>query len=215
MKEELARSEKLVRIFSAILAVFFIIVLVMIKIANPEFKLGLMLLICGIIIVFFLSIIIGYHFLQKRKNRDVVKEPGLTDKMPQPITLGQCHSLVKEILEDPKYAEYVPCPDSETCELWGKSLKSNIYTYIGSGIYSGDKYCVVINRHYPNELTSVLINPTKHEIHRAKNYCAKSPTDEPEFEETLRRNPLLGTEEVIRRPVKKEEESKEKKKEEL
>lgn len=213
--KDLSNSEKVVRIISALLAVVGIIVLVLIKIANPEFKLGLVVIIIIGIILFFTAIIIGFHIYQKRKAVSKVVGEKTDDKMPRAITLEQAREIVHTLLRNPVYAEYINQCLGETSELMGDTMKSNIYTYKGKGVYEKDMYYVVINRNYPNELVDILINPTDAQLSRAKRLCSKSPEKEPDMEETVIENPLLGTRSVTRKIQKHESKEEKAKKEDL
>ena len=212
MAEEVGNSEKLVRILSGILAVAFIVVLILVKVANPDFKLGLLIFIIVAILVFFVGIGIGFHYWQKRKVLE--KVPGaerVNEKLPPAITLEQARELAKRSVVNVHYCDYIPHCLGETNELLGKSVKSFIYTYKGRGVYKKDVYCIIMNRHYPNETLNILINPDQHEINRAKMLAASHPEDEPETEVIERKNPLLGTEERIVKTSKSVEQAKEKK----
>jgi hypothetical protein len=215
-EEKKSNSEKLVRILSGILAVAFIIVLILVKIANPDFKLGLLLFLILLIVLLFVAIVIGFHFWQKRQKLDRTKTKDvINEKLPPAITLEQARELAKRAVENVHYADYIPHCDGETNELLGKSVKSYIYAYKSKGVYEDDMYVIVMNRHFPNETLNVLINPKQRDIERAKTLAASHPEDEPDLEVVERRNPLLGTEEVITKTSKKKDEEKEKKEEEI
>lgn len=215
-EQKKSNSEKLVRILSGILAVAFIIVLILVKIANPDFKLGLLLFLILLIVLFFVAIVIGFHFWNRRQKLDRSKSATpINEKLPAAITLEQARELAKRSVENVHYADYIPHCDGETNELLGKMVKSYIYTYKSKGVYEDDIYVIVMNRHFPNETLNVLINPKLRDVDRAKTLAASHPEDEPDLEVIERKNPLLGTEEVITKTSKKAAEEKNKKEEDI
>lgn len=211
-ESNISNSEKVVRILSIILAIVFLIVLVLVKVANPEFKLGMVFFIGFLIILFFVGIIVGYHYFQK-KSPAVAESTG-DQVIPPAITLEQTREIVHSLLRNPVYADYIPDCKGETNELLGESPQSLVYTYKAKGVYDKDMYYVIINRNYPNELFNILINPNLNELNRAKRLCAKKPGAEPNVKETTSENPLLGTKTVTREIIVDTSKEKEKAKKE-
>ncbi len=211
----LAKGEKFVRILSVVLSLILIIALILVKVANPNFKLGLFLFISFLIILFFAGLVIGYHFWKKRKVMETVSGPKSDEKLPPAVTIEQARELVHKMIRHPTYCDYIPECQGETNELLGKNVKSYVYSYKGIGVYSGDKYVLVMNRHFPNETLNVLINPTKAEIHRAKTLAAAHPEDEPDIEEVTTENPFTGTTMTTKKVKHGESKKDEAKKEDL
>jgi len=216
MAEELSKTEKLVRILSAILGVAFIVVLILVKVANPDFKLGMLLFFIVLIVLLFVGINVGFHFWSKRSKLDRSQtSTKVAEKLPPAITLEQARELAKRAVENEYYADYIPNSGGETNELLGKTVKSYVYTYKSKGVYEDDTYVIVMNRHFPNETMNILINPKPRDIDRAKTLAASHPEDEPSVEITERKNPLLGTEEIITKTTRESKKEKEKKEDDL
>lgn len=216
MADEIKNSEKLVRILSGILAVAFVVVLILIKIANPDFKIGMLIFIIVLILLFFVGIVIGFHFWQKRKKIDVIPggAPTLNQKLPPAITMEQARELARMSVVNPHYADYIPHCLGERNELLGKSVKSYIYAYKARGVYKKQIYCIVMNRHFPNETLNILINPDLHEINRAMMLAASHPEDESTKEQTVAVNELLGTTITTTKEIREKKAEEENKKKE-
>ena len=211
---EITGTEKLIRIFSILIGIVFIIVLILIKIYNPTFKFGYLILGILGIILFFTIIIVGYHLLSKNKN--VVPEGGVSDKLPPPATMEQCRDLAKMQLKNPLYADYPDGSGKETNELLGKTIKSYVYTFTTICVYSKQKHVVIMNRHFPNETLNVLIDPTDYEINKIKNNVAFTPMEEPNVKEVTISDPLSGRSITTKEEIHStEKEDKDKKKEDI
>lgn len=218
-KNNLLENKKLMIIIFIIIGVVCLISLALIKFSNPQFPLGAVISI-GIVIVLFFIIMIGiYTFWQNRaKNKsspEKVKDKK-EEKLPPAITIEQARELAIKQLKHPLYADYPNGSNKETNEFLGKNVKSYVYSYTTIGEHTKQKYVIIMNRHYPNETLNILIDPSDYEINKSKLNAAFSPDDEPDVEITERKNPLLGTEEVIRKETRSKVEKKnEEKKEDL
>jgi hypothetical protein len=209
---EISGAEKLIRIFSIIIAIVFIIVLILIKVYNPKFPFGYFILgICGVV-VFFVIIIVGYHFLTKDKNTVI---PGtVSDKLPPPATVEQCRELAKAQMKNPVYADYPDGVNKETNELLGKTVKSYVYSFTTVSVYSKQKFVIIMNRHFPNETLNVLIDPTDYEISKIKNNVAFTPMEEPNVKEVTISDPLTGREMKTREEIHSQDKEDDKSKKE-
>lgn len=213
--EEKKNVEKVVRIVSIVLAIFLIIILVIVKLNSPTFKLGTFFVIVIVVILFFAGVIFGYHFFVNRKKA-VIGEVGASDeKLKAPITLEQCREIVRLQLQSPAYCDYVAGFIEEGNELLGKTTKSWVYSCKVRGVYEGEVYVIVFNRHSPETSFNLLINPKLDQINRAKMLAALHPTDEPLKEITVADNLLTGTTITTTKEIENKAEEDKKKKEDL
>jgi len=210
--EKKGKGEKIVRILGGILLVFFLIILVIIKLNSPSFKLGTFIVVTILVILFFVGVIVAYHFWSKRKL-DRVDEK-ISGKLPAPATIEACRELAKMQLKNPIYADYPDGAGEELNEFLGKTIKSWVYTFTTTGVYTGQKYVIIMNRHYPDSTLNVLIDPDNAKINRVKNNCAFMPEDSPSIEETKVDDLLTGRSVTTRKEIHVSEEEKSKKQKE-
>ena len=204
MVEDVKQSNtKLLWIVSGVFIFIYFISLLMIKLSNPEFSIGKMILYLLLGLAFVSAIIFGvYHFGKKKidpKVSDVQKIPNAVDKKT-------AYKIAQDILREPPYADYF---DDNTVkdmvEEVGKGQKTSIYCIVGKGIYVNSTYAVMLNMHVPLERNTVLRNPTDYEMNKYKQLLSFSPEDEPDIERITTENVLTGNKQLVERITKKEE----------
>jgi hypothetical protein len=96
---------------------------------------------------------------------------------------------------------------------------SRIYMHVTKALYRNEMedgiVVILINTHYPTDLRTILIDPTATELTKAVIHLTTNPEEEPNIEEKVAYNPILGTYEAVKKTTKKEEIKKEEKKEDL
>ena len=197
---------KLVWWLAVIVLVFFGVILGIYRIANPNFiilKIFIFILILSIII---LPIAIGFHIYTKRKHRKEITKEDSDLKLPEPISTDIARKLADDLLLDLKY-NYFKNKVIDGSSNFGKTGRTLIYSCIGIGEYK-DKvqddgetwYAVIINQHYPSRnWIGEISGISDKKISVEQNRLAIDPSDEPSIEETITRNPLLGTETITKR----------------
>jgi len=209
----------------AAMIVFFIIavlVLYVIKINSTNFKWAYFFIWTAGLLIIFGGGIIGFYVFNRGKKEieEDVKEKYL--KQAAPITIGECENLVRKIMEDPLYCQYLGTPINAGVVDKGKILKSSIYIFEAYGKYllKGEriKYSILINMHSPDIKRRVLTNATPYEVNKAAELLATNPDNEPDVREIINENILTGNKQTIREQIKtleKEEKKEENKKEDL
>lgn len=200
------KSDKFIIVLITIFIIIASIVLIIIKANNVNFKLGYLLLsIAGVIIV--LSFFgYGFHFLFNKKLG--LAEDKKEEKLPPAITVEEAREIAINAVKNKVYADYIIDCKGETSEHLGKNIKSLVYCYIAQGKYEDALYYVILNRHFPNQTISILIDPSDDEILRAKILSAVYPEEAPSVKKTRLENPMTGvvqtTEEFIKDKDEKE-----------
>lgn len=211
-KRELGKGEKVVRIVGGILGVFFLIILVIIKLNSPSFKIGTFIIVSILVILFFIGVIIAYHFWSKRAKPAISEK--INSSLPKAITLEQAREIVSQQLKSPVFSDYHCGFISENNELLGKNIKSYVYSCQVKGVYENEIYTIIMNRSFPNETFNLLINATPSQIARVKNNAAFMPEDSPSIEETKIDDPLTGRTVTTRKEIHVSESEKDAKKKE-
>lgn len=216
LKDKKNNLERLLKWLLILLGVGLIILIVILKIQNPELSLKYFMIVSGSILLLLLLIYFGNKFYKKYNE---IREKNLNfNKLPPPITLEQASELIEEQLKHPRYADYVMGWRSHKFFEVGKKIKSLILLVEldKTPYHNGQDLFFVINMHYPKERYSIIIqdkyNPL--EISRAVNALAIEPIDDPDTEIIEEKNPLLGTEKITTKTIQKKEDEKEKDKKE-
>lgn len=204
--------QKLVISVTAIIVIFLVIVLLIIKATIPTFPVWQIFLYSFVIIVIGIGVYYFIKWYSKNKNKIKNKEE---DKLPPAITIEQAREIAQKAVQNPTYADYIPNCLGEKIYNLGKNKKSRIYKYMAKGKYEKDTYVILINMHYPNELQTILISPkSADEIYNAMMLLAINPEDDIEPRIIVNRNLLTGAEQVIKEPAKKDVDTKQDKLEE-
>lgn len=204
---------KLVWIVAAIFAFLYGAAVLIYGLSNPEFGIGKMILwiLLGWIVV--AGGAGGFHWNTKREKEKLLTE-GIAEKLPPPIKKAEARAYAQKLISGEPFSDYLSVVMHESSALFGKSKRTQIYTLKGRGKYNqNDSYCVIINQHVPEELSTVLINPSNHEIAKYQNLLSIDPEDEPVVEERIDRDLQTGKESVYRKRGKSEEPEKKEEKE--
>jgi hypothetical protein len=190
-------AEKFVQWLAGIAGVIIIIGLIMYKLNNPEFKLSYFIYFIIITALIFTAIILASYYYSKKNKLGLFDKKEEYEKLPKPVTMEQCREIVKNMMKNPDYADYLDFIH-DGVESYGKGQKSLIYTAEVKSYYGDDKFFIILNMHYPNERRSILngnINPNELEIAKMRLGTTLEPT--PDIREIKTSNPLLGTEQTI------------------
>lgn len=203
VSEKRDKFEKLIMWVSIISSILLILVLILIKVNVPDFKVSTLIFsIIGIVFLFGGIWALAFFFNKKPQGQDF--EVG-QEKLPRPATLEQCREIAKRATVNPEYADYINDCLGETTEMLGRNQKSLIYTYKAKGYYRGDIIFVMINMHYPNDRRTLLINPSNEEVQVAKMLLATSPESSPDVREIKTFNAVSGTEQTVTETTHREE----------
>ena len=204
MVEEIKKSNtKLLWIVSAIFFVVFFVSLVLVKLSNPDFSLGILisLIIIGMLVIG--AIIFAVSYFNKKKIDPINDIP----KIPKACDKKTAYAIAQHILSEPPFADYLDenTIEKDTIEEVGKGQKTSIYCLVGRGIYVNCKYAIILNMHVPHERNTVLRNPTDYEMNKYKQLLSFSPEDEPDIERITTENMMTGNKQLVERITKKEE----------
>jgi len=197
-------------ILSGILAVFFILFLVAIKVWT-DIEIGTGGMIIWIIIIILLAVGVDFTFWYLRVRKEVKEKEQEKKKL---ITLDEARNKVKELLMSEQYSEYER--ESLFEKVWhvGKS-KTPMYVKLIKGEFDGDLFGIIVNMNY-SDITSVQVYKeveiTREEILQdmkdTANGMAEVPEEIPDVEEEIIERPS-GERTHRFRKFRKEEEKKE------
>lgn len=166
------------------------------------------------LVLFIGSIAGGYHLWTKKfdKKEDISKH---IEQLPSPISTHVAEQHAREYLKELHY-DYIDDPKINGSGQFGISKTSSIFTLAGRGYYENVFYLILINQNFPEKRFIAIVNNERDsKITKYQNLLAFDPESEPDIEELVRDNPLLGTQERIRRLIRSKKEVVEKKPEEL
>lgn len=214
-EQERHKTERSLKIFSIIFFIFSIIVLIVLKVNNKDFPLLWMVVIFAIV-----AIVCGimYFFFSVFKKYDEDSEEKSKNGLPKAASLSDLRIMSEGALINRYYANHLKKCEEERFFHVGKS-RERVYVYKAKMLYSegtDEGYCyVIINTHLPQELKTILIDPSSSELTKAIHQIAGNPDDDPNTEESTIFNPLTGTtvttkkiekpKEVIKKEEKKED----------
>lgn len=217
-KTEVAKgnTNKTLKIFSVAFAVFVLIVLVVLKINNPDFPLVWVLAIGGAVLLICALVFFSFNIFDMFGKTD--KEEKTEKGLPQPASLATLRGIAENALTNKYFANHTTGCLREYYNTAGKN-HDRIYVYVTKALYSSNmkegKVFIIINAHYPTDLKNILIDPTSSELSKCINSLSSAPIDEPNTEETNIFNPITQTYVTTKKVEKpKEEIKKEEKKEE-
>lgn len=190
---------KLVYIVAGIAAFLFAAAVIIYKVNAPEFSTPKMIVWIALAWIIIAGGAGGFHYYTRRQKTKIIEEQ-IADKLPPAITKAQARLHALKLLRDEPFSDYIRDVEVESTGLFGKSKRSSIYTLIGKGQYSANtKYCIIINQHFPEEKSTVLLNATAPQISRYQNIAAVDPEDEPVVEERIDRDLATGKETTYRK----------------
>jgi len=206
IEKEESKKEKMFRILGIIISLTLLIILIIIKLQKPEFK--LFWFIGGIIVIILLFLFMFFGFSIYRKLQGIDEKDKLEGKLPPAITLEQASELIQQQLRHPRYADIVTGWVSHRVYNAGKDGKTSILAVELKTEYSQSPFqFFIMNLHDPrNKWTFITQNQlNQNDIRRAINDLAYAPFAEPDMRVVEEENPLLGTKRKITETIKKEE----------
>jgi len=200
--EKTTANKRMWGIIAGLLTLVVIIVLVVIKLNNENFKIGYVFLIGGILIIistilFFSSEIMSYV----NKDKDEKDSFGRNLKM----NIDEAREFLRLKLEE-DYTDYVKISYKSPITHKGKDSKSAIFYWHFLSLY-GNKYLTAINLYDPKRYSFVK-NPIKNDFVTIIRDVAIDPEDKPDTEIIERENPFGGRE-LIKRTSKHKDKKKE------
>jgi len=212
-KEKVEKSQlgvKLIKGFAVLLCILFIIILVIIKVNNPEFKLGWLILWIVVIVLLTVLAFLVIYLINKFKNK---KELDLSKTLiPPAITIEQAREIAKRATRNEDYAEYVDKPLGERTIKVGYNKKEWVYIRKCLGEYCNDIFYIFVNMHYPDKKNIFIVKNdvfgeewwAHSKIIAVANELCDDPTPQASTRETYIRNPITMTEERIRETIRNE-----------
>ena len=194
--------QKYLRWTAVIAAVMTVIILVWIKLVNPDFSLVLTMVI-GIIAFALFGGMYFFYQLLALFNREDKKD----EELPIRVNTEECIKLTKAMLLDPKYANEIESTNDDGPETHGSGLtKQSIFVLDIQAKYpdGGEKprYVSLINQHYPDR-RKLLKNPSERKIAKAKELITTQPGEQPDVEEIVTENALTGSKEYRKKTSRK------------
>lgn len=210
-----ADKEKMVKWVVAIIFLFSIATLIIIKLQKPDFKLTYVLLIGAFILVISLILFFGFDIFKKYKDATTKKLD--EEKLPPAASEEQLKKRIESILLSAEYQNHIKQYKSIKLYTVNKNL---IYDFEIEPLYSDVKQSdiihIVINAHYLDRLPTIMYNPSSYEVARVINATSSNPLPEANIEKTEVYNPI--TQNVIKTQKKtfqKKDDKKEKTQEDL
>jgi hypothetical protein len=201
-KTTITNTEKFVRNMSIFIGIVIIVVLIIIKVNVPTFKVWVLLVAIATVVAFFAAV---YYYVSGMGKSNAKKEEE-DHHIPRPISLEQAREIAKNCLRNPEYAEYTTACLGENIQQRGKQTKNDIYISKWKGYYSNDDIYILINMNYANLRRTIMINPTPMELEQAKMYLANE--EAVMMKEMKIVNPTLGIEQTITEPQKESDKKK-------
>lgn len=200
-------AEKALKIFSIILGLLSIVALIWIKIVNPEFPLLYVIILLVFIILISGSIFFGFSIFRKLQEKPTREYQG---DLPRPASLLTLRKMVEESMTNEYFCNHVNGCKNERYAHAGK-YNERIYVYETKALYSDEmekgNIFILINTHYPEDLKTILIDPTSYQVQQSINNLASVSEDVPDLETETRKtyNPLTSAyEEVEKKHTKKQ-----------
>ena len=184
-------KERMMKILVPIFTVIFIIILVLVKIQNPEFPFGYVILIGVVILIIGGVGFFGFDIAQRfqklkkgKKDKKILPEPADTQLLWKKVQ----NALTNDIYQD-HIKEYIDTINHSV----GKNMKSLVVEFQAHTLYRPRLRCsILINANYPNRLPTVLFEPDAYKLRQAIQSMSFDPEDPADEEETIIRNEMTG-----------------------
>lgn len=217
---EKRNTERVLKIFSIVLGIVALIALVWIKTINPAFPFLYVFLIGAFIVIVSLGTFFAFTIYRRFQEKpDTSKE--YHGKLPKPASLASLRLEAVNALTNEHFCNHVKECINEKFYHSGK-YNERIYVYHTHALYKDDmkhgEVYIIINSHYPEDLRTILIDPTPTEFNKAINHLASVQIEarDEEVEASITYNPITQAyQSVEKKSVKKEEHPKPEKKEDL
>jgi hypothetical protein len=208
---------KWIVIGSIVIFIIFAVILFLYKSNHTDFTTKNLILdiVVGVIVLGGIPLVSWFLINRDANLRNKLKKE--ISILPEGISREECREIRdREVLE--QYENYLETPTFEDTPSIGIGGKSTIYICLARGMfddpYASENYpnfFIAINTHYPDKKMSIIKDPTQPQIERVISRLSSSPEGEPDVEETMEENPLLGTRRTTKKVVHKPDKSKEKK----
>lgn len=205
VKEERKKDKRnMFRWIGIIVSIFAFVILYFVKRNQPDFPLGWIIIISGLITLFGLGMFFAFNIYDRLRKEPKPFEFD-TDKLPPAITKEEARIIAENILRDDlRYLDYPSIIYSEGTEEHGEKVKSQIYSLECQGVYFKGKYFIGINCHFPYQKNRVIKEPSIYQILTAKRMLASFP-EEPLPTRTIEEeSPLTGVRRKITEVKRKE-----------
>jgi hypothetical protein len=200
------RNEKVIKIWSIVIAILLVLVVFIIKASFPKFPTWVFVIIITVILLISLLIYFLSNITKWWKNR--IKEG---------IILGTLIDIASSAMKNKLSGNMLSPPLNYWYETVGKNIKNKVFVYQAKAVYSenmkrGIVY-VLLNVHDPINLRAILIDPNHAELSRKIHSLSITDIEEEPEERVIERfDSTTGrTERVTEKLKQKEEEVKEKK----
>ena len=211
-KEKNKRDKrKFFRIIGILVCSLFSLVLIIVKISKPEFKIGWIILGSVGILIFGSIMWFWNNLVDMLKRAEKLEKE---KKLPTPKETKEIIPLCQDTIMNTRYTDMAPYPNDDSCiRSVGENPSTQIYEYKAPGLYTNRNYVILMNMHYPEKF-QVLIDPSAYKITLALNSLAEKKDKIPDEEEIRTKNDLTGTEQTIKRKTYSKNEEKKDDKEE-
>jgi hypothetical protein len=210
------RNEKVIKIWSIVIAILLVLVVFIIKASFPKFPTWVFVIIITVILLISLLIYFLSNITKWWKNR--IKEGIISkEKLPRAVELGTLIDIASSAMKNKLSGNMLSPPLNYWYETVGKNIKNKVFVYQAKAVYSenmkrGIVY-VLLNVHDPINLRAILIDPNHAELSRKIHSLSITDIEEEPEERVIERfDSTTGrTERVTEKLKQKEEEVKEKK----
>lgn len=218
---ETTKKDKLYwfKFFSAVILGVVWIILIIIKFANPDFKLLIPSIITGVLTGLLLISIIGKKIYEGMKKKDDV------EKIPDPISVDEVFKIIKNTIQGTKEKDYKDGLFRNGRRIFetrpyhiSKNLIYAMKVDLSDKIKFSNGYTseiwVIVNATYPKIKPAVLPgNITEYRLKEIVNSISSNPKDEPDEEKRTETDLLTGKQIIYKKKSHRKRKKPEKKEE--
>ena len=172
------------------IGIFLIISLIIIKINNSSFSTLWFIIILVAIIIGFIILLFSGKIFSMFESNDSDKKITL----PNPASLEALLEICDKALVNSHFANHIAKKNAQMRFIHtGKVNVNRIFIYQDRLLYGNTSVAIIINTHYPNDLRTILLDPTETQIVKAAHNLASNPEPEKDMEESTIYNPITNT----------------------
>lgn len=187
----------LLKMMAVLVVVFSIALLIFLGVA-----LKWVLIISGILLAIGIISYLIFHFYRKKEEEEKKKDK--EEKLPEPAKPEQIWNKVKKCLTNEEFKDHIKENKYKDVRRHpGGREGERIYEFVADALYNDKQVHIIINAHYPDEIPTILFEPSKFELRMAVNSMSTKPKEEPSTEEEVRELPS-GERVIRKRRIKKE-----------
>lgn len=212
------RNEKVIKVWSAVIAFLILLVIFIIKASFPKFPTWIFIVISSVVVCIALLIYFLSNITRWWKTR--IKEGIMSnEKLPKAAELGVLIDIASSAMTNQLSANMLSPPLNYWYESVGKTLKNKVFVYQAKAVYSenmkrGIVY-VLLNVHDPINLRAILIDPSAGELSRKIHSLSITDVEEEPEERIIERfDSTTGRTERVTEKLKTVIDNKEEKKKE-